>query len=75
MNEKEALMGGALTGTGRARPRGPRMLHIEELPGGFVVCSQTDYGDQGQRQVVPNVDALINAVNRWHRDGQRPEHD
>lgn len=72
--EQTAKMAQNLAGRG-TRACDSRVLVIEQLEGGFIVTAQSDYGDRGARQVVPNVDALIGAVNRWHRDGQRAEHD
>lgn len=64
-------------GRGQAIPT----MVIEAVEGGFAITTHVAhmgrYGDSGspRRSVVPNVDALIGAVNRWHRDGQKPEHD
>lgn len=62
---------------GYRQPKGPPTLSVEALPGGFVVQTHNgDYAEQPAREVVSNIDALIGAVNRWHRgDARRAEHD
>lgn len=65
-------IGGALAGLMGQPESGPEpqrvpVMIIEALPGGFVLTTQTQQNCRRaeRRELVPNADALVSAINRW----------